>query len=895
MINNQYAIRTLATAENAGLTDSEVLRSRDTHGGNVLVKKKRKSFIRKFFENFGDPMIKILLIALGVNLLLLFRDADWYDSLGIGIAILIATLVSTISEYGSEAAFEKLSAEAAAAICRVRRNGRTEEVPVGELVVDDLVLLSAGDRVPADGFLIKGELDVDQSALNGESKEAHKRAGGSGQLPERVGEDFLAPSTLFSASVVSNGEGILKVAAVGAHTFYGKLADEIQDDSPKSPLKIKLEQLAKKISVFGYVGAILVALSYLFYTFIISNNFDGQKILADISDWRILLPHLLNMLTLSVTVIVMAVPEGLPMMITVVMSSNMRRMFKDNVLVRKLTGIETAGSMNILFTDKTGTLTNGKLNVVDVVFGNGERKTPDALKGAKQPLANILAMSLKLNNASELSGGRAIGGNATDRALLEFACMLPDHKGKINKKLIVPFSSEYKFMCTALSGDLNMTLVKGAPEKIIEKCTMYFGANGEAVPLGSKENLYKKVRELSENAIRMIAVATCDSAPDGKELPEGLCLVALVGIRDQIRPEAKNGVGLIQDAGIQTVMITGDSKITAAAIAKEVGIIRSASDLVLTSDEFARMSDAKVAAILPSLRVLARALPSDKSRLVKIAQSLNMVAGMTGDGINDAPALKIADIGFAMGSGTEIAKEAGDIVILDDNLMSIAKAVSYGRTIFKSIRKFLIFELSTNFCAVAISVIAPLLGIGTPITVVQMLWINLVMDTLAGLAFAGERPRLKYMKENPKKRDEPLINKYMWSQIAVASCFTSIVSLTFLKGGLAAGLNETFGAAYGPTAFFTLFMFIAIFNSLNVRTHELNLFSYLSANKQFIAIMGVITLIQIGLIYLGGRIFNTVGLHITHLLMIIGFAMLIIPIDLVRKLIFKKRALPAGT
>ena len=388
--------------------------------------------------------------------------------------------------------------------------------------------------------------------------------------------------------------------------------------------------------------------------------------------------------------------------------------------------------------------------------------------------------------------------------------------------------------------------------------------------------------------MRIIAVAVAE--PGGAGPLHNLKLVGLLAIRDEIRPEAVKAIAQVQRAGIQTVMITGDARPTALAIARETGLVHSEEDLVITSDEMQALSDQELADLLPRIRVVARALPSDKSRLVRIAQDMGLVVGMTGDGVNDAPALKKADIGFAMGSGTEVAKEAGDIVILDDHFDSIAKAICYGRTIFKSIRKFIIYQVSICVCAVGVTVIGPLIHVDFPITVIQMLWINVVMDTLAGLAFSGEQSRPDYMKEPPKRRDEPIINRYMVSQIAVTGIYTIVLCLVFLKSAFFKHVLDVQSEIYGMTAFFALFMFCAIFISFNARTHRMNLLNSLASNKSFLWIMSVVTLVQIFILYFGGQLFRTVPMSFGDLFTIALFAFTVIPVDIIRKYFFRNSA-----
>jgi calcium-translocating P-type ATPase len=830
-----------------GLSEAEVAASRKKYGENRVTERKRRGFLSRLLENFGDPMIKILLIALAINLLFLFNKSDWVETAGIAAAVLLAVMISTLSEQGSESAFRRLQEEASRQRCRVIRCGGTVEAPVEEVVVGDLIRLQAGDRVPADGTMAEGTVELDQSAINGETKEARKTAG----------EACLA------GSVVVSGEGVCRVTAVGDGTVYGQIAREVQEEKGASPLKTRLSQLAGTISRFGYIGAALAALAYLFNVLLLDNRFDAARILGLLQDPAFMLEKLLHAATLAVTVIVVAVPEGLPMMITVVLSSNMKRMLKDKVLVRKLVGIETAGSLNILFTDKTGTLTKGKLQVTGLIGPDGRM-----MRAGDARMEKDMHRAIVYNNSAAMSKGRAVGGNATDRALLEFAA-----KYKISHRLrkgkIIPFDSRYKFMSTEVSGEFTGILAKGAPEIILPKCANY-----------SQKTIEENMSKLMEEGARLIAVA------------ENERLLGILAVSDDVRYEAAGGVKQIQNAGIQVVMITGDAKATAQAIARKTHVL-DGGGLVLTSSELARMSDTELMEALPRLRVVARALPKDKSRLIKIAQRMGLVAGMTGDGVNDAPALKRADVGFAMGSGTEVAKEAGDIVILDDNLLSIAKAIRYGRTIFKSIRKFIIFQLNLNFCALGVSVIAPLIGVESPITVIQMLWINMVMDTLAGLAFGGEPALMEYMKEKPKRRDEPIINGYMRREIILSGLYSIAVCLWFLKSPVTAALFSS--PARFMTAFFALFMFMGIFQSLSARTHRVDLTDHLAANKPFIGIMGLVAVAQTVLIYFGGALFRTAGLTFWQLVFVLLLASTALLARVFRSIWYERKGITTGT
>ena len=859
-----------------GLTNEEVLENRKKYGSNELGKTKKDGFLKLLIGTLGDPIIKILLIALAIKTVFLFKNFDWYETIGIVVAILFASLISTISEYGSEQAFSKLQEEVSKISCKVIRSGKKIEIPINEVVVGDIVSLETGDKIPADGLIVKGKISVDESSLNGETKEAYKESIINMNLVNNK-------NRVFKGSVVYSNSALMKVTHVGEKTFYGKIALELQEKSPDTPLKLRLRDLAKFISKIGYVGAFLVFFSYLFKVIVINNNFNIDEIINMVTNFPIITGHILYALTLCVTIIIVAVPEGLPMMITLVLSSNMKRMMKDNVLVRKLVGIETSGSINILFTDKTGTLTKGKLEVKGIISGDLKeyKKEKDLEKNKKY--YDIVKLSCIGNNGSSYSDDKIIGGNITDRAILSF--FKNDNK-KIKKEEVIPFDSKNKYSITRVDG---INLIKGAPEVILKNCTSYYDSLGSIRRIINLRKIESKVKENASNGIRVLMLATSKN----KDINNinNLTLVGIILIKDDVRKDAIEGVKMVNSAHIKTIMITGDNKDTATSIAKEVGIYKE-GDLILTSEELNKLSDEELKGKLMKISVVARSLPTDKSRLVRISQEMNLVVGMTGDGVNDAPALKKADVGFSMGSGTEVAKEASDIVILDDNFLSISKAILFGRTIFKSIRKFIILQLTINLCALSLSIIGPFINIEMPITVIQMLWINMVMDTLAGLAFSFEPPLKEYMNEYPKKKDEAIINKYMINQIFLTGAYSSLICILFLKLNIIKELYRS--DAYLYTAFFGLFIFIDIFNSFNARTHRLNIFGNILKNRVFIVIMSFIVIVQILLIYYGGNVFRTTGLSLFEFEIMILFALTVIPFDMIRKLILKKKGMKYG-
>lgn len=874
---------------NIGLTKAQVEESRRQNGPNTLEQEKRTSFLASFLQSFGDPIIKILLVALAINVLLFFRNFDWYEAIGICISILLATFVSTLSEYGSESAFRTLEEESARIRSRVRRAGGAEEIPIEEIVVGDLVLLQSGERIPADGILVSGSLRMDQSALNGESVEVKKSPAAGGEPTENLTPED--PYSLFRGTVVCSGNGVMRVTQVGKATLYGSLARELQSETRNSPMKLRLEQLAGTLSKIGYIAAVAVALADLTHAFLIDNGFQWAVIAAQCRDFHLVVARILHALTLAITTVVVAVPEGLPMMITIVLSANMKQMMRRHVLVRKLVGIETSGSLNVLFTDKTGTLTQGKLTVSSFVTGDGTVHTDRKSLQKGPELWQLIELACAKNNESLVSKQGIIGGNATDRALMEYALPLSPKVSGAAIQSQIPFDSRYKFSAVTLTEPASLVLVKGAPDRILPACRRWYAPDGSIRPLTGTSTLKSRLSSMTGDAMRVLALAVSEKQVSAEGSFENLILIGLVGIRDNIRSDASSAVRRVQKAGIQVVMVTGDNQETAAAIARECGILHGEeTEWVLTSAEMARLSDWELRERLPSLRVVARAMPSDKSRLVRAAQDLGLVAGMTGDGVNDAPALKQADVGFAMGNGTEVAKSAGDIVILNNSFSSICEAVLYGRTIFKSIRKFIIFQLTMNLCAVSVSVLAPMIGIDTPITVVQMLWINIIMDTLAGLAFAGEPPLKEYMEEPPKQRDEPIINSYMKSQIGGTGTYTVVLCIAFLK--LPFFINAFQGRdnpVYFMTAFFSVFIFAGILNSFSARTYRLNILENLKDNPPFFIIMLVVSLVQLLMIYFGGSVFRTVNLQLTDLFKILLIASTVLPADFIRKLYLKKR------
>lgn len=864
-----------------GLTGAQVKESLNKYGNNTLSQPPRETFWDKLLDNFKDPIIRILIFALLVNVVFVFMGhGDWIETAGIFLAIILATFVSTYSEYSNENAFQKLQEEASRIRCKVWRDGEPVEVHIDDIVVGDAVILEAGDKVPVDGILLDGDIKLDQAALNGESEEAHKNIAPADFVWDEGNIDFLDENKIFRGSVVVEGTGIMQAVKIGDASVYGQLTQELKDDDRDSPLKLKLKGLANNISRFGYAGGVLIAVAVMLHKIMLAGSFG-----AYMADMTTVLSDLVQAVILAIIIIVMAVPEGLPLMIAIVSSLNMRKMLNDHVLVRKLAGIETAGSLNMLFTDKTGTITKGKLEVVRFITGDKQELTN--FNQLPEKIKEFTYENVVVNTSASVTDGKIVGGNMTETALSKY---IGDYRvqEEIQRLHFVPFNSANKYSWAMVKKD-NATycLVKGAPEKLILQTDYYWDMQGKRCELteAMKSTLDQRMIELAGGAIRMLALCTYEGQIDGEQLPEhGLTLVGILGIRDEVRPEAVEAIAAVQGAGVQVVMITGDRKETAVAIAKDAGLLRSADDLVWTSAELAALSDEEVKTLLPRLRVVARALPMDKSRLVRLSQELNLVVGMTGDGVNDSPALKKADVGFAMGSGTEVAKEAGDIVILDDNFLSIKQAILYGRTIYNSICKFIVFQLTINFSAVAINFIAPFIGIDKPLTITQILWINLVMDTLAALAFGGEPALEKYLEERPKDRSAPIVSRKMLSTICMGGLYMTLVAIAFYKSSY---VDHLFRNApdhiYTYTGFFCAYIMMAVANGFNVRVDGLNLLENISLNKGFLNVMALIIAIQVLLTYVGGRVLRTTPLNMHEWFVVAVFAVSIIVVDLLRK------------
>lgn len=866
-----------------GLSDSEVSVSKSKYGTNELAKKETESLWSMFIGAFDDIWIKVLCAALILKVVIavlgafvpaLAGENDVVEIISIILAIGLATGFSTLSEYRNTSRSEALQEEYSKTFAKVIRNGKLINILTSELVKGDVILVQAGDKVPVDGLVFEGNIKVSQAALNGESRDESKTA--TDTMDEAESTDYSSSSKIFMGSVVTSGEAYMVATVIGDESELGKINKALTNDEEeerKDTSSLKLEVVAAGIGKLGVSAAALAGVLHVVLSLIRAN--EAITVVA-------VLLVAAEAVMLMASIVIMAVPEGLPMMNSLVQSMNTESMYKKNILVSHKAAFSDSAYMNVLFSDKTGTITQGNLSLVEFITGAGE------------VVSNIQSRefieAITLNNLAKISEGKAIGSNNMDRALLSYALLngYDDSKNDPDKVADVSgFDSEKK--CATATLKDGTVYWKGATENIIDKVTHYALPDGEEKEFtaADKKKLEDTMLAQAKRTMKLLSVAKITG---GKTV-----LLAVLCLRDNVRTDAVETVQILNSAGIQVVMVTGDAEETATAIAKEAGILKNeATDVVLTHEELANMSDEELKKKLPDLRVVSRAKPLDKKRLVSISQQLDNVCGMTGDGVNDAPALKQADIGFAMGDGTAVAQEAGDVVILNNSLTSIKDCVLNSRTMAKSVGKFLIFQLTVNISTLLMNILAPILGWTEPFSIVQILWINLIMDTLAAMAFGGEPILKRYMDDKPAKRTDNILTTYIKSAIGTSSIFITLGSILILEN--IAGITSFVTPAdcadpelYKKTFMFAFFIYSIIFNSLNTRSERFNLFEHIGENKRFVLVMGAIFVLQTVIIEIGGEVFSTTMLNAKALLVSMALALLIIPVDLVRKAFVRKK------
>ncbi len=867
-----------------GLSDEQVTQSKAKFGTNELAKKEQESLWSMFIGAFDDIWIKVLCAALALKVVLavlgmvipaIAGENDAVEIISIVLAIGLATGFSTLSEYRNTSRSEALQEEYNKTYAKVIRGGKLVKILTSEIVKGDPVLIQSGDKVPADGLIFEGSVKVSQAALNGESRDETKVPAQT--MEDAESTDYSSDSKVFMGSVVTSGEGYMVVTVVGDASELGKINKALTDDSEEEERKdtssLKLEVVAAGIGKLGVSAAAIAGILQVVLTVMRTDETVTPVFVVLLAAEAVML---------MASIVIMAVPEGLPMMNSLVQSMNTESMYKKNILVSHKAAFSDSAYMNLLFSDKTGTITEGNLSLVEFVTGDGNV--------ADRLLDQEFLEAVTLNNLAKISEGKAIGSNNMDRALLTYAIAngAADAVDASKVREVSGFDSEKK--CATVTLADGTVYWKGATENVIDDITHYKAQDGAVKEFTAveKEKVMEQMIAEAKRTMKLLTVAKF--AGDKKILLAVLCL------RDNVRTDAVETVEVLNRAGIQVVMVTGDAEETAVAIAREAGILKDEhTDVVLTHDELEEMSDEELKKKLPNLRVVSRAKPLDKKRLVTIAQQLDDVCGMTGDGVNDAPALKQADIGFAMGDGTAVAQEAGDVVILNNSLTSIKDCVLNSRTMAKSVGKFLIFQLTVNISTLLMNIIAPVLGWTEPFSIVQILWINLIMDTLAAMAFGGEPILDRYMNDKPVKRTDNILTGYIKSAIGTSSVFITLGSILILEniGGITDYVMPascTDPELYEKTFMFAFFIYAIIFNSFNTRSDRFNLFEHIGENKNFILVMGSIFVLQTVIIQIGGQVFNTTMLSVRALIVSMALGFLIIPVDLVRKMFVAKDA-----
>lgn len=623
-----------------GLSEAEVVKSQEKYGKNIIIEKPPATLWERIKDGFSDPMIKLLCAIVIIMLVLFaFGQAEWYEPVGTAIAILLVTIISAKTGMASDDEYRKLKNQTKAEPVKVKRNGVVTVIDIEDIVVGDIVILQSGDKIPADGVLVDGELRVDNSALNGEAEECKKFAASEDfKIPDEItGDTFVDEHSLFRGATIYNGEGLLEVQKVGMETMMGKMAKDMHDDEVESPLQVKLSKLAHQISTFGYIGAIVIAIAYFVHFVIVAGGLNAYLAIGGVEIFK----DVIEALTLAIVIVVCAVPEGLPLMISLVLMVNTGTMLKHNVLVRKPIGIETAGSLNILFSDKTGTITKGKLEVVEFFKGNG-----NSIKLTELPKDTVIKgyvdLAIGKNTTAMFDDEhKVIGGNATDHALMTFIgektfnLLKDDPDCEVTEQQ--SFNSSNKFSQSYIA-KAKKTFYKGAPERLLAKAIKYLDSDGKEKELDIGV-VNHTIDNLAAKAMRVLAFGYSNSPMVEDTINDDIVIIGFVGIRDDVRPEAVEAIDKVQKAGIQVVMITGDRKETAMAIAKDAGLLHT-GEVALTSDELNKMSDDEVKGMLSKIRVIARALPTDKSRMVRLCQEMNLVTGMTGDGRYLCPVLQ---------------------------------------------------------------------------------------------------------------------------------------------------------------------------------------------------------------------------------------------------------------
>lgn len=816
-----------------GLGDAQVEASRSQHGENVLTPPRRTSYWKLYLDKYRDPIIQILLVAALVSLLLAFIERDFMETLGIILAVVIATTVGFYFECDAARRFNVLTAMNEDQRVKVRRNGRVTEVKRREVVVGDIILVEVGDEIPADAQLVEAvNLQVDESSLTGEplttkSVDATKE-----------GNEAYPPNVILRSTMVMNGRGTAVVTAVGDATEIGKVAQKsTESTSVKTPLNIQLDKLAKLISKIGTIVSVAAFVIFLVHDILTNSIWHGN-------DYFGMMHIVLNYFMMAVTLIVMAVPEGLPMAVTLALALNMRRMLKSNVLVRKLHASETMGAVTVICTDKTGTLTQNKMRVGHITPANPSDPNSELL----------LNVAMAVNSTAELDGENVVG-NPTEGALLLWLRDHDKHYATLRQQYKVvsqqPFSTEKKYMLTTVDmGDKTMTFVKGAPEMVLDMC---------APDAPERQRAEEVLVHYQQQAMRTLAFAYATG-------DEPFTLQGVVAISDPVRPDVPPAVAECQRAGIQVKVVTGDTSATAIEIARQIGVWpahgeREEATWHITGAEWASLSDEEAFKRCMALRVMSRARPTDKQRLVEMLQRHGEVVAVTGDGTNDAPALNHAHVGLSLGSGTSVAKQASDITLLDDSFHAIANAVMWGRSLYKNIQRFLYFQLVVNLSALLLVLGGSIIGTEMPLTVTQILWVNLIMDTFAAMALASLPPSHEVMRDKPRRDTDFIISHPMARGILFGGMVFFLGMFVFLIWCERHGAGSVVDV-HELTLFFTTFVMLQFWNLFNAKSlgSDYSAFRYFWRDGGLVLVLALVFIGQWIIVTFGGKMFRTLPL-----------------------------------
>lgn len=862
-----------------GLTSSQVEENRKLYGSNKLPEPEMKKWYDFAKKELSERITMILVTIAIVQLALGFMGVmEFSEPIMILVVLEISIAIAVKTGLGVQKSAAELRAKTSVRYCDVIRDGKLQTINKDDLVVGDLVCVGTGQEIFADGYLVEGKISVNNSAINGESKEC-KKTPLEGYIYKRTTstDAYTNQNNLFAGTTVMSGEGKMIVGDVGINTVNGDTLVKMQTlEAPKTALNIALDNLSDFISKWGTIAATLTFI-ILTMTGILEVGFGeyfGNGFLNTIQD-------LAQNFSVALTIVVAAVPEGLPLIVKLVTKQNVKTMERFNILAKNPNKIPELAYVDLICTDKTGTLTTGIMTPKTIIDGNGNEV--DHSSGL---WSNIEANICLNNSATFDSENHITGGNSIDRAVLSLVTPEKYHKIKdeYKEKLKQVFSSTNKY--SAFTSQDNITYYKGAPEKLIEKCDSYLDLDGENILSLTKDvldRLNEKIGSMTKNSMRCIALTYTKEDLTENILPENMTLLGIIGVVDPVRKEVPEAVKVAHKAGIQVIEITGDCIETATAVAKECGIYKD-GDVALTNDEFERMSDDEVKNILPQLRVISRCSPNTKLRLVTLAQEIGRSVAMTGDGVNDSPALKKADVGFGMQGGSDVAKEASDIVLTDDNFASVVKAVELGRTFMHNIMMFLEFQLPINISLLILSMLYPVIASTALLASVQILIVNIIMDSLNSLSFGGEPPKDEYMDERPIKKGSGLFIRGAKKRIALStSSFIGlymIITLTPIANLFANGTEAL-------TARFGLLCFMAVFNGFNIRTEHINLFTGISKNKNFVYI-AISILASTIILCNAGDLLKVCTLSLNQWLVITALAIMVIPIDLMRKA-FEKR------